>query len=155
REATQNENVTLYYNDYITDNRLFQLLDWMQDSKVDFDGIGIQSHFITAQDPAEIQDFFQKFEKYGKQLKITEYDFTTDDDMLQAQLTRDLLILAFSTQAMEGFYFWGFFNNSGGTRYPFYDQNWKEKPALDQYIDLVYNKWWTKEEGTTDNEGIF
>lgn len=155
REATQNENVTLYYNDYITDNRLFQLLDWMQDSKVDFDGIGIQSHFITAQDPVEIQDFFQKFEKYGKQLKITEYDFTTDDDMLQAQLTRDLLILAFSTQAMEGFYFWGFFNNSGGTRYPFYDQNWKEKPALDQYIDLVYNKWWTKEEGTTDNEGIF
>ena len=68
---------------------------------------------------------------------------------------RDMLILAFSLEYMEGFTLWGFCDIwGGGNSTPFFNQGWSEKPGLEQWIDLVYNKWWTRNETTvTDAKG--
>ena len=34
--------------------------------------------------------------------------------------------------------------------YLLFDKNWNRKMAADQFEDLVYNKWWTKETGKTN-----
>lgn len=56
---------------------------------------------------------------------------------------------------MTGFLYWGMWDGSNFAAYsPFFDTEWNIKPAGEQYIDLVYNKWWTKDaKATTDAQG--
>ena len=37
----------------------------------------------------------------------------------------------------------------------FFDKEWNLKLSGEQYIDLVYNKWWTKESGKTNSKGTY
>jgi GH35 family endo-1,4-beta-xylanase len=136
-------------------DELFTLLDIMKANNVDFDGIGIQSHYGSVVSPVKTYEFYDRLYKdYGKRLKITEYDFSTQDNNLQGSYTRDLLITAFSHEAVDGFIMWGFKGGSDN-RYVFYDSEWNEKPGLSAWQDLIYNKWWTEEAGTTDANGTF
>ncbi|MBE7054374.1 MAG: hypothetical protein E7391_08945 [Ruminococcaceae bacterium] len=149
------EDAILYYNDFKMNDELFNLLDIMKANNVDFDGIGIQSHYGSVVAPTKTYDFYDRLYKtYGKRLKITEYDFQTGDQLLQASYTRDMLITAFSHEAVDGFIMWGF---KGGTnnKYVLYDNDWNEKKGLEAWQDLIYNKWWTDESGTTDANGTF
>ena len=49
---------------------------------------------------------------------------------------------------------WGF-KGGTGDRYVLYDKDWNAKPALTSWQDLIYNKWWTNESGTTNANGEF
>ncbi len=139
----------LYYNDFMTGGELFELLDEMNELGVIYDGIGIQSHYSSAKDMNDIYDFYQKLASYGKELKVTEYDFATKDEQLRADFTRDIMILAFSVEEFEGFYLWGI----KGKNYVCFDDGWNPRPALEQMEDLIYNKWMTKESKRTDENG--
>ncbi|MBE7046981.1 MAG: hypothetical protein E7396_06145 [Ruminococcaceae bacterium] len=47
---------------------------------------------------------------------------------------------------MDGFLMWGFWDGHNYKAYsPIYDSDWNLKPAGEAYVDLVYNKWWTKD----------
>ena len=136
-------NTNLYYNDFMMSGQLFDLLDRMNELGVVYDGIGIQSHYSSAKDMNDIYDFYKKLTTYGKELKVTEYDFATSDETLRAEFTRDIMILTFSVEEFEGFYLWGI----KGGNYVCFNNNWQPRPALEQMEDLIYNKWMTK--GTT------
>ena len=58
-------------------------------------------------------------------------------------------------EMMDGFLMWGFYDGNNFRAYsPIYDSQWNLKPAGEQYIDLVYNKWWTRDaKASTDVEG--
>ena len=154
REAL-GKDAKLYYNDFKTNDELFALLDTMYKNKVDFDGIGLQSHYSSVVNIEDVIAFYNKLdEKYGKRLKITEYDFATNDTKLQGNYTRDILIASFAQESVDGFIMWGYKGGPGG-RYVMYDNNWNEKPGLNAWQDLIYNKWWTQESGTTSADGSF
>lgn len=102
------EEAVLYYNDYVTTQTIFDKIDSLIDNDVDFDGIGIQSHFSSPTDIESILSFYDRLASYGKRLKITEYDIATDDEILRANYTRDILIAAFSHEAVDGFITWSF-----------------------------------------------
>ena len=150
-----NPNAKLFVNEYIENHALFNILDEMVGNNVDFDGIGIQSHFTAPADPASIYDFYQRLAQYNKIIKVTEFDFATDNEILQATFLRDFMITMFSHEVIEGFYQWRFHNTGTENIGAFFNSNWLEKPGLDQFIDLVYNKWWTNETGKTNDDGIF
>jgi hypothetical protein len=38
---------------------------------------------------------------------------------------------------------------------PVYDENWNVKLCGEQFIDLFYNKFWTRESGKTNNNGQY
>ena len=38
---------------------------------------------------------------------------------------------------------------------PIFNADWTLKLSGEQFLDLVYNKWWTQEEGKTDANGQF
>jgi len=155
REA--NPGIKLYYNDYM---QLFEgyypTLDKLVATGADFDGIGIQSHYDNHQEtPSQIMAMYDKLDTYGKELKVTEFSCSIPDLAHQANFTRDALITAFARESMEGFLYWGMWDGSNYAAYsPFFDKDWNIKPAGLQYIDLVYNKWWTKNaKATTDASG--
>ena len=154
REALGND-VPLYYNDFKTNDELFNQLDKMVKNNVDFDGIGLQSHYSSVVDFEDVIALYDKLdEKYGKRLKVTEYDFATNDPILQANYTRDLMIASFAQESFDGFIMWGY-KGGPGERFVMYDDNWNEKPGLTIWQDLIYNKWWTSESGSTSQDGSF
>ena len=51
---------------------------------------------------------------------------------------------------------WGFWDGSHWLKNaPVFDDDWSVKLSGQQYIDLVYNKWWTQENGKTASDGTF
>ena len=142
----------LYYNDFTVSNQLFSLLDAMENMGVDYDGIGVQSHYGAGNNILDLYAFYTKLASYGKKLKVTEYDFNSTNQRLQAEFTRDLMILTFSFEEFEGFYMWTF---QGANGKPIcYDEKWQPKMALEQMEDLIYNKWMTRNSGRTDGDGV-
>ncbi len=154
REALGKDGV-LYYNDFRREKEFYEFMDEWIKNGVDFDGIGIQSHYGSPENPETINEMLDKMAKYGKRLKVTEYDFTTFDNELQANFTRDFMITSFAHEAMDGFYIWQFRAYKGNNKRIFYDENGNAKPAMEVWQDLIYNKWWTNESGKTGADGVF
>ena len=154
REALGKDGV-LYYNDFRREKEFYEFMDEWIKNGVDFDGIGIQSHYGSPENPETINEMLDKMAKYGKRLKVTEYDFTTFDNELQANFTRDFMITSFAHEAMDGFYIWQFRAYKGNNKRIFYDENGNAKPAMEVWQDLIYNKWWTNESGKTGADGAF
>ena len=159
--------VELFYNEaqYYFDKthpseakEIRRILDEMAKYNVDYDGIGLQSHYDKANySMEEISNLYKEFyEKYGKELKVTEYSCAVEDRYLQAAYTRDVLITTFADPNVTGFIMWGFWDGSNFAKdkSPVYDREWNLKPAGEQMADLIYNKWWTRNENAkTDKDG--
>ena len=151
RQATP-EGTKLVWNDYPNPGYKQEMLDMIQkfkDMNVDYDVIGIQCHndsMVTLKPPTQWLELYNELaSKSGKELEITEYSANGTDPELQAAYLRDMMIAAFSHEAINGFTLWGFCDVwSGGNSVSIYDSYWHKKPGYDQYVDLVYNKWWTK-----------
>ncbi|MBE7047332.1 MAG: hypothetical protein E7396_07960 [Ruminococcaceae bacterium] len=152
------DDAELYYNDFKQfEEPYYKLLDEMVAMDIDFDGIGIQSHYDgSTRMPSEVMRMYEGHRKYGKRLKVTEYSNSIEDKAQQANYTRDMLISCFAEEMMDGFLMWGYCDgpNASANR-PFYDTEWNLKPAGLVYQDLVYNKWWTRDaKATTDKNGV-
>lgn len=80
---------------------------------------------------------------------------TVDILVNNAALWRDFMIHAFSHEGMEGFYLWGFKDgDTYATHSLFYDELGNRKPCIDQWEDLIDNKWWTRDaKANTDANG--
>jgi GH35 family endo-1,4-beta-xylanase len=146
-------------NSAIRAGQLRAVLDYMRDNDVDFDGIGFQSHFMNhSVSPEDFYRLLDSFKDYGKTLKVTEFDMGLDissaDRNYEAGFTRDILIAAFSQENIDGFLMWGFFSGSHWLdNAPVFNADWSLKESGKQYIDLVYNKWRTRETGGTGADG--
>jgi GH35 family endo-1,4-beta-xylanase len=77
-------------------------------------------------------------------------------DALAATYMRDFLTMVFSHESMNGFLMWGFWDGAhwhGNA--PLFYQDWTLKPAGQTFIDMVFDEWWTEENGQTDAYGEF
>ena len=107
-------------------------------------------------DPVKFYNQLDHYYKtYNKRIKICEYDNKAENPYVLASSIRDSLIAAFSHEAVDGFYVWGFRNGENGTNKILMNKDFSLTMGGEQYADLVYNKWWTKEEGKTDANGTF
>ncbi len=133
------------------------LLDELEAKNVAYEGICIHGHFGAICDPMK---FYEQIDtlatRYGKRIKISEFDFNEDDELLQGNFVRDILIACFSHEAVDGFYMWGFWDGSHWLdNAPLLREDWTLKPSGEQFVDLVYNKWWTRESGQTGADGRY
>lgn len=134
------------------------LIHYLQDGGAPIDGLGIQGHFeeTTLTDIPTLKSVFDRYAALGVRLKITEFDFYTLDASAQAQYLRDVLTLAYSHPAMDGFVMWGFWD--GNVYQPgigLFAADWSRKPAGDAWVDLVGTQWRTDASGTTDAQGKY
>ena len=121
------------------------------------DGIGLQGHFSgRLPSPGNFYRSLEELARTGVRLEITEFDIDTDNEKLQADFTRDIMTMAFSHPAVDGFTFWGFW---GGRHWrknaAMYREDWTPKPAAGVYTDLLFNQWGTSLTGKTSHNGKF
>ncbi|MGH9663633.1 MAG: endo-1,4-beta-xylanase [Bryobacteraceae bacterium] len=123
----------------------------------DLDGIGMQAHFdVSLTTPTRVLEILDRFAKFGKDIKITEFDVSTTDEQLQADYTRDFLTAVFSHPAVKGFTMWGFYEGAEWSpTAAMIRSDWTTKPNYDVWMDLVYKQWWTDVIGTTGADGAF
>lgn len=86
--------------------------------------------------------------------RITEFDFVTEDEALQADFTRDFYTLAFSHPQMQGIQMWGFWAGAHWrSEAALYTADWRERPNGAAYRQLVFGDWWTDVTTKTSTSG--
>jgi len=101
-----------------------------------------------------VLDRYQK--QFNLPVRMTEFDVWTFDEELQADFTRDFLILSFSHPSVVGVQLWGFWEPTHW-RPPaaMYRTDWSEKPNALVYKSLVLDQWRTRLTGATDPKGQY
>ena len=158
-------NTILYINDnsILTNggklSREFYLetIDYLIANKTPLGGLGFQAHLGSSlASPVKIWNILDEFKKREKPIQATEFTIDVHDKQLQAEYTRDFYTAFFAHPATTGIINWGFW---AGKHYrpncAFFTKDWKLKPNGKAYMDLVFNKWWTRESGKSDNQGCY
>ena len=123
-------------------------LRYLREHEAPLDGVGLQSHFskkrsLTA--PREIWQVIDRYAAIVDEVQITEFDFETDDETLQADYTRDFLTTAFSHPRVTGITIWGFWESSHWRpKAAMYRSDWSVKPNGKEFLKLIYDDWWTE-----------
>jgi GH35 family endo-1,4-beta-xylanase len=120
-------------------------------------GIGMQGHFQEDLTPIpRLFTILDRFAKFGLPIQITEHDFTTWDEQLQADYTRDFMTAMFSHANVSGFLIWGFWEKAHWIpAAAYYRADWSQRPAGKAWRDLVFRDWWTNANGVAAADGTF
>jgi GH35 family endo-1,4-beta-xylanase len=156
--------VPLYLNDYsnhdlVADKKhcteFFRTVKYLKEQGAPLGGLGLQGHFGTQPSPPEnILAALEVYATFKLPIRFTEFDVDTDDEQLQADYTRDFLILAYSHPSVVGVQHWGFWNKAHWRPLgAMYRADWSEKPSAKVYQSLVLNQWRTKLQGKAPSTG--
>ena len=156
--------VPLYLNDYsnhdlVADKKhcmeFFRTAKYLQEHGAPLGGLGLQGHFGTQPSPPErVLATLEVYSTLKLPIRFTEFDVDTDDEQLQADYTRDFLILAYSHPSVVGVQHWGFWAQAHWRPLAaMFRADWSEKPAAKVYQSLVLLQWRTKLQGTAGATG--
>ncbi len=155
----------LYFNDFsnhdITTDpehvaHYIETAQFLIDGGAPVGGLGLQAHFFgTPSEPENLLKTLDLYwEKFQLPIRMTEWDFNTDDQKLQADFTKDFLILCYSHPAVVGVQHWGFWESSHWLPLAaMFEADWTPKLNYFTYKEWVLNKWITEIEGKTDKDG--
>lgn len=154
----------LYLNDYSNHDLLadrphcmefFKVAKFLQTKGAPLGGLGLQGH-IGAQPnpPINVLATLDAYAELKLPIRVTEFDVDTDDEQLQADYTRDFLILAYSHPSVVGVQHWGFWQQAHWRpKSAMFRADWSEKPSAKVYRDLVLRQWRTRLQGTAGAKG--
>jgi GH35 family endo-1,4-beta-xylanase len=164
-----NPRLTRYINDFGVLTRpsvkhqqfYFDMIRDLLDANVPVQGIGFQGHIprrFAPTPPAELLRTMDWFATLGLPLQVTEFDFETTDQELQARYTSDFLVAVFSHPAMTGLVTWTPFEYANGQvskpDAALFDRHRREKPNGHVWNTLVNQTWHTGVKLTTDAHGV-
>jgi len=120
------------------------------------DVLGVQGHVgQTPRPPIEVLNDLNLLAVDGQQVQVTEFDFNTTDEPLQADYTRDFLIALYSHKAASGFIMWGFWESAQWKpNAAMFRADWRPKPNLQVWKDLVQGQWKTRVKANTTAAGL-
>ncbi len=133
------------------------LVKYIQRLKAPVEGIGFQGHF-GASGPvfSDMQRVIDGFSPLVKTFSLTEFDFTTIDPKMQADVTEDIMTFVYSQPKFNLFQMWGFWDGDHWLgNAPLYNRDWSLKPSGEVWQRLTRQTWRTREEGAADGEGIY
>ena len=157
-------DAVLYLNDYsnhdITADRphcenFMENARYLLNHGAPLGGLGVQAHISSLPNaPEAVLATLDLYAKFKLPIRFTEFDIDTDDEELQADYTRDFLILAYSHPSVIGVQHWGFWEGAHWRpKSAMFRRDWSEKPSALAYEDLVLHRWRTRLDGTTDASG--
>lgn len=117
--------------------------------------IGMQGHMgEDFTPPTKLWEILDRFAAFGLPLHVTEFDVNTEDQLTQAQYTRDFYLALFAHPAVDSITTWGFW---GGDIWIPQAQMWREdwsiKPNGQAFVDLITKTLHTHETVNTDEAG--
>jgi endo-1,4-beta-xylanase len=131
---------------------------YLLDHGAPLDGLGLQAHFNGRPNaPENILAVLDRYQaEFHLPVRMTEFDVWTRDEELQADFTRDFMILCFSHPSVVGVQHWGFWEACHWRpSAAMYRVDWSEKPSAQVYKDLVLHQWRTHVAGTTGADGQY
>lgn len=134
-------------------------IEYLVSNDAPITGIGMQGHFSSS--PTGIELVYGILERYHSKflhldIRVTEFDISTDDEDMQADFTRDFLTIMFSHPATVGVQAWGFWEDAHWRpNAAMYTSDWREKPNAVAWRTLTQQTWWNDFSGTTDAKGEF
>ncbi|MEM7313933.1 MAG: endo-1,4-beta-xylanase, partial [Planctomycetota bacterium] len=134
----------------------FDTIEFLKNSGAPIDGVGFQGHFTEGNitGPEQLWTILDRFEQLGLDMQVTEFDFSTTDEQLQADFTYDFLKAMFAHEGVDDVLFWGFWENAHWRpEAALYRDDWSIKPNGEAYNELVFNEWWTDEVLNSDEFG--
>jgi GH35 family endo-1,4-beta-xylanase len=173
-----NRDATLLINDYRTDAEYAALIEQLvnEHGRSIYDVIGIQSHQHRGTwTNQKIWDVCERFSKFGVPLHFTEvtilsgepgwqgmgraehWPSTEQRETWQADEVERFYTMLFSHPAVEAITWWDFSDRHAWQGAPagFLRKDMSPKPAYNRLLGLVKKRWWTREAGQTDAEGVF
>ena len=133
----------------------YDLIKYLIDNGAPLDVIGMQGH-VQLVPPEKIISILDRFAELDRDIEITEFTFPTRDEELQAEFTRDFLTSVFSHPTTTSIVAWGFWEGWMFEKdAAMFRSDYSIKPNGEVWMDLIYNKWWTKDEGLTDDDGSY
>jgi len=146
----------------------YDLAKYLIEHGAPLDGIGFQGHHSgnNATDPQEVLRILNRFAALGKVMQITEFDIKTynaegaysqeEIDRLEADYTRDYMTITFSHPLVDAFIMWGFWDgNHWKDNAPVFRRDWSLKLSGQAYKDLVFDQWWTRTSGQSNERGEY
>jgi endo-1,4-beta-xylanase len=138
-------------------DNFIRIVEFMKSEGAPLGGIGMQCHFDENLTSIPlVLGILDQFGELGLPIQITEFDINTRDEEMQAAYTRDFYTAVFSHPSAEKIVMWGFFEpvmwKPDGA---FIRSDWSFKPNYHAYKDLLFNEWWTDENGVTDSDGKY
>ncbi|MBO0722732.1 MAG: endo-1,4-beta-xylanase, partial [Blastocatellia bacterium] len=122
----------------------YALLKWLIDNGAPIGGAGLQGHFTRITPFDRMEAILARFSQLPVALAVTEFDFTTLDEDLQAEYMRDVLTMIFSQPKIDDFLMWGFWANAHYQPIAaMYRADWSSKPAALAWNDMLFREWWT------------
>jgi GH35 family endo-1,4-beta-xylanase len=166
-------DATLLINDYRTDEAYVQLIEAMapRDDKPAYDVIGIQSHMHGGVWPNQkLWEVCERFAPFNVPLHFTEltilsgqsgwerttpWDSTPEGEQRQAEDVRRVYTMLFSHPAVAGITWWDFADRHAWQQAPagLVGKDLRPKPAYRALKELVRDRWWTRDQATTDAAG--
>lgn len=154
----------LYLNDYSNHDLLadrphclefFKVAKFLQAKGAPLGGLGLQGHISAQPNPPEhVLATLDVYAELKLPIRFTEFDIDTDDEQLQADYTRDFLILAYSHPSVVGVQHWGFWQQAHWRpKSALLRADWSEKPSAKIYRDLVLRQWRTRLQGQAGKGG--
>jgi GH35 family endo-1,4-beta-xylanase len=156
----------LYLNDYgilssgggtntVNQQVYYDTIEYLVDNGAPIDGVGFQGHFSadSLTGPVQLWTIFDRFAALGLDMQITEFDLPVTDEQLQAQYLRDLMTAVFAHDGLNAFVMWGFWEGASAPNAGMFRNDWSIKPSGQEYLDLVFNQWWTDEDVSSDPLG--
>ncbi|MCW5940643.1 MAG: endo-1,4-beta-xylanase [Fimbriimonadaceae bacterium] len=127
---------------------------WLLEQGAPLDGYGIQAHFSSPKGIPGLLDDLRRLDGLPIKLKVTEYDFKTLDEALQARYLRDAMTVAFADPRFDGFFLWGFWDGAhwmpnGGL----FRRDWSARPSLAVWRDLTKKAWRTRVSARSARDG--
>ncbi len=134
----------------------YETIRFLLDRGAPLGGIGIQGHFQETTPPEKMLEILDLFAEFNLPIRITEFDFETDDEKLQAGFTRDFLTICFSHPRVDAFLMWGFWEGRHWRpKGAMLRRDWSPKPNYEVWRELVHGRWKTEAEGATGTDGAF
>lgn len=122
------------------------------------DTVGFMAHFglTSLTPPEELLKVYDDFAEIAPRLQLSEFDVEAgDDEELQADYYRDVMLASFSHPNFNAIVQWGFWENAHWKPHAaLWRKDWSLKPAGKVFVDLVSKEWWTNGSGKTDANGV-
>lgn len=121
------------------------------------DIVGFMGHFglQSLTPPEELLQVYDEFGEIAPKLQLSEFDVEAgDDEQLQADYYRDVMIASFSHPNFVAIVQWGFWEKMHWKpAAALWRDDWTLKPSGEVFVDLVANQWWTDEVCQSDDQG--
>lgn len=167
----------LFLNDYdiLTGNRLDDYMAHIRGllrQGVPVAGIGVQGHLHAETfDRNELRRSLDSLSFFNLPVRITEFNMpgqrskyyrekiltmTPEEEQIKAKELVDYYRICFAHPVVEGILMWGFWEGANWIPVSsLYRRDWSATPAAEAYRRLIFEEWWTSEEGRAGKKGMY